>query len=297
MTDIQRWTIQAPWLETSCGLGEGPFYEKQTGKLRFVDIKKKHLHYVDVAQGHSSLKTIQLDVCPTVTANIAGVDPRERIALGIKYGLAVLDVSKETYELVQPFNDPHNERIRANDGNADPQGRYWLGSMTDFGLGDFQPEGGLHRFDASSSEKIIPDLTIPNTPGFTADGKTLYLTHSNARQIFKFDFEGRDGTLSNKTLFYEHKGTGEPDGFRFDVEGNLWTAVFGEGKVLKIDGSGRVVGEVSVPTPNTTCVQFVGTELVITTADDESEGGNGYGGHVFKIDVGVEGLELNDVKL
>lgn len=141
MTDIQRWAIEEPWLETSCDLGEGPFYEKQTGKLRFVDIKKKRLYYVDFAQGPSSLKTIQLDVCATVTANIASVDPSKRIALGIKYGLAILDVEEETYELIQPFNKPHNERLRSNDGGADPSGRYWLGNMTDFGQGDFQAEG------------------------------------------------------------------------------------------------------------------------------------------------------------
>lgn len=150
--------------------------------------------------------------------------------------------------------------------------------------------------DANSSEKVIPNLTIPNTPGFTADGKTMYLTHSNARQIFAFDYDVQEGAISNKRLFYEHGGSGEPDGFRLDVDGNLWTAVYGEGKVLKIDPSGQVVGEVSVPTPNTTCVQFVGTQLVITSAADEDKQTE-YGGHVFKVDVGVEGLDLNDFKL
>jgi sugar lactone lactonase YvrE len=141
--NIQQWTVEKPWLETHCLLGEGPFYEESTGNLRFVDIRNKRLHYVKVAEGPSSLKTIQLDVCPTVTANIAGVDPQERIAIGVKYGLAVLDVKKETYELIQPFEEPANERMRSNDGGVDPLGRFWLGTMTDFGLGPFKPEGTL----------------------------------------------------------------------------------------------------------------------------------------------------------
>jgi sugar lactone lactonase YvrE len=139
--DIQHWTIEKPWLETHCLLGEGPFYEEQTGTLRFVDIRKKQLHHLNVIEGPSSLRTTQLDVCPTVTANIAGVDPQDRIALGLKYGLAVLDVKKGTWELIQPFNEPNNERLRSNDGGVDPHGRFWIGTMTDFGLGPFQVEG------------------------------------------------------------------------------------------------------------------------------------------------------------
>ncbi|KAM5351238.1 hypothetical protein ACJ41O_003961 [Fusarium nematophilum] len=297
--DIQHWTIEEPWLETHCLLGEGPFYEEQTGTLRFVDIRKKQLHYVKVAEGPSSLKTIQLDVCPTVTANIAGVDPQERIALGVKYGLAVLDVKKESYELINPFNEPHNDRLRSNDGGVDPHGRFWLGTMTDFGLGPFQAEGALYRMDASSKEVVVPGLTIPNTPGWSPDGQTLYFTHSSARQIFAFDYALDTGAVSNKRLFYQHDGPGEPDGFRVDVDGFLWQAVYGEGRVLRIDPTGEIVGEVRVPTNNATCVQFVGTELVITTASDEDGEGTSreYGGAVFKVDVGIRGLSLREFKL
>ncbi|KAF4467130.1 calcium homeostasis Regucalcin [Fusarium albosuccineum] len=297
--DIQHWIVDKPWLETHCLLGEGPFYEEQTGILRFVDIRKKQLYHMKVAEGPSSLKTTQLDVCPTVTANIAGVDPRERIALGIKYGLAVLDVNKGTYDLIKPFNEPNNERLRSNDGGVDPHGRFWLGTMTDFGLGPFQAEGALYRMDANSKEVVVPDLTIPNTPGWSPDGRTLYFTHSNAREISAFDYDLESGHVSNKRVFYRHQGTGEPDGFRVDVDGFLWQAVYGEGRVVRIDPTGKVVGEVRVPTRNTTCVQFMGTELVITTAEDEegSETSREYGGAVFKVDVGIRGLGLHEFKL
>ncbi|KAF4981338.1 hypothetical protein FZEAL_2823 [Fusarium zealandicum] len=300
MADTQQWTIEKPWLETHCLLGEGPFYEEHTGTLRFVDIRKKQLHYVKVAEGSSSLKTIQLDICPTVTANIAGVDPQERIALGVKYGLALLDVKKETYELLQHFNKPHNERLRSNDGGVDPHGRFWLGTMTDFGLGPFQVEGSVYRMDAKSNEVMLSDLMIPNTPGWSPDGKTLYITHSNAGEIFAFDYSLDTGEASNKRVFYTHDGPGAPDGFRVDVDGFLWSAVYGEGRVVRIDpATSKVVGEVRVPTKNATCVQFIGTELAITTAeDDEGEGASReYGGAVFKVDVGIRGLDLHEFKL
>lgn len=154
--------------------------------------------------------------------------------------------------------------------------------------------------DAKSREVKLPNMTIPNTPGWSPDGKTLYVTHSNAREIYAFDFDTESGEISNKRVFYKHDGSGEPDGFRVDVDGFLWQAVYGEGRVIRIDpNTAKIVGEVKVPTNNTTCVHFVGTELVITTAeDDEGEGSSREnGGHVFKVDVGIRGMRLNDFKL
>lgn len=138
---MQHWSVDKPWLDLGCGLAEGPFYENDSKCVRFVDIKGKRLHSVPLDGTESSVQTWQLDVCPTVTADIEGVDPRDRILIGIKYGLAVFDRNTGSYKTLARFNDPDNERIRSNDGAADPDGNFWLGSMTDFDLGEFQPEG------------------------------------------------------------------------------------------------------------------------------------------------------------
>lgn len=154
---LQQWHVTEPYLHLRCGLGEGPYYEEQTRSLRFVDIKKKRVHAVDLAKiphpnpnpnvdpssAPAGVETIQLDVPVTVTADIEGVDPRERILVGAKYGLAVLDRRAGTYEYVARFGaDKDNERLRSNDGAVDPHGRFWLGTMSDFGY-DLQPEGEL----------------------------------------------------------------------------------------------------------------------------------------------------------
>jgi sugar lactone lactonase YvrE len=122
----------------------------------------------------------------------------------------------------------------------------------------------------------------------------MYYTHSSARQIFALDYDMVSGAVSNQRIFYQHPTSGEPDGFRIDVDGNMWTAVYGESRVLKISPDGKVVGQVSLPTRNITCVQFVGTELIITSAadeDGEDKTSREYGGAVFRVDVGTTGLE------
>jgi sugar lactone lactonase YvrE len=140
MPDFQEWSTGPPYLNLQCSLGEGPYYERATNTLRFVDIKRKQLHTVDLADGPASLKTQTFPEAVTVTADIEGVDPRDRILVGVKQGIAVLDREAGTYEYVRKFA-PATERIRSNDGAVDPHGRFWLGTMTDFPFGDVKPEG------------------------------------------------------------------------------------------------------------------------------------------------------------
>lgn len=127
----------------------------------------------------------------------------------------------------------------------------------------------------------------------------MFFTHSTAREVLALDYDESTGSVSNKRLFYKHDGPGEPDGFRIDVEGNIWHAVYGESRVLKISPEGKLIGQILLPTKNITCVQFVGTELVITSAADEDGEGlsKEYGGCVFRVDVGIEGLKLFKFKL
>ena len=106
--------------------------------------------------------------------------------------------------------------------------------------------------------------------------------------------------MTNERIFYTHPGSGSPDGFRIDEQGYIWQAIYGEGKVLRISPEGKVVGEVSYPTRNITCPQFVGTELWVTTASEEDESqveSFKNGGGIFKVDVGIRGLDEFKFKL
>lgn len=140
---MQTWTVTEPYVKVACGLGEGPYYERATRSLRFVDIMKQRLHTVDLEAGPASLATLQLDTPVSVTADIVGVDPRERLVIGAKAGLAVLDRRTGAYEYLAHYAKvgAPNPRLRGNDGAVDPHGRFWIGTMTDFGQGPFEAEG------------------------------------------------------------------------------------------------------------------------------------------------------------
>lgn len=145
----------------------------------------------------------------------------------------------------------------------------------------------------------MSDLTIPNTISFSPDNTILYYTHSSGRTVYAYDYSPSDGSVSNHRVFYRHEGPGEPDGHRIDKDGNMWHAVYGESRVLKLSPEGKLIGQINLPTKNITCCEFVGTELYITTAnDDEGEGrSKELGGALFRVDVGTTGLKAFKFKL
>lgn len=73
----------------------------------------------------------------------------------------------------------------------------------------------------------------------------------------------------------------------------MWHAVYGEGRVLKLSPEGKLIGQVNLPTKNITCVEFVGNELFITTANDDNGEGTSkeLGGALFRVNVDTTGLK------
>lgn len=295
-TRFQEWVVKVPYLQLDCQLGEGPYYEKETQSLRFVDIRAKAIHWVSLHRGPDSHRTIELDVSPSVTCNIAGHHPSEKILVGVKYGVAILDCTTHRYKYVHKINPAaDNPRLRTNDGAVDPEGRLLLGTMSDFDLGSPELEGSLLRFGSLDGppEELMSGLAVPNGIGWSPDKKLMYFVNSSKRQILVFDYSAAPSGIPFKVFYQHHENGGEPDGLRVDSEGHVWVAIWGESCVLRISPDGLLVGKVLVPTRFVTCPQFVGEELFITTARDDEEDGQdvAYGGSVFRVHVGITGLD------
>ena len=105
----------------------------------------------------------------------------------------------------------------------------------------YDPNGDLHR--------IITGATIPNGMSWSEDDKTFYYTDTQDSSIYAFDYDSVTGKISNKRVFFkvEEEGAG-PDGHTQDVEGNLWVAIWGAWKVVRVSPQGKVTAEIHVPT-------------------------------------------------
>ncbi|KAL4974854.1 hypothetical protein BDW66DRAFT_138720 [Aspergillus desertorum] len=306
MPSIQKWTVSEPYLEISGTLLEGPFYDNSRDELRFIDIWEQKLYTLSLAKGPESLKVLDTSESIGMTANIASGNDSQKnhIVAAAKHGFAL--VNRNTGQLsyiARPWNEPDLlRRMRFNDGAVDSKGRLWAGAMNDPKVQSPITEGVLFRLDPDLKlSRMVEQLTIPNGIGWNSANDTMYLTDSPTGRIFAFDFDEGTGEISNRRVHFDLGEPKEPDGFAIDVEGCIWSAIYGGGKVIRIDTQGKVIGEISLPTRNITCPAFVGTELFITTAkddknDDQFPDSIRYGGHVYRVDVGVQGQPRHEFR-
>jgi hypothetical protein len=74
-----------------------------------------------------------------------------------------------------------------------------------------------------------PDAAeLHNGVAWSAAGRTLFLSHSDARKIFVFDYDVDSGRLGNRRVFASIPAElGIPDGAAIDVDGAYWCALHG----------------------------------------------------------------------
>ena len=112
----------------------------------------------------------------------------------------------------------------------------------------------VYRVDGETLEAVAvaTDMRGPNGLCFSPDEKKLYLVESRAapnRLILVYDVV--DGTkLANGKVFID-AGPGTPDGFRCDVDGNLWCG-WGMGSeeldgVVVYNPQGKLIGRIRLP--------------------------------------------------
>ncbi|MCG2591896.1 SMP-30/gluconolactonase/LRE family protein [Ramlibacter sp. XY19] len=141
------------------------------------------------------------------------------------------------------LNSP-NDIVCARDGSiwfTDPSfgiGGYWEGEP-----GEQELPHAVYRIAPDGKlRQVLTDLAAPNGLAFSPDESVLYIVESRAaphRKIWAYD-HANDGTLSNKRVAADAKGPGAFDGFRVDVQGNLWCG-FGtngakDAKAEELDG-------------------------------------------------------------
>jgi len=109
----------------------------------------------------------------------------------------------------------------------------------------------VYRLDPSTGElrAVIEGLTNPNGLAFSPDERLLYVVECGAaRKIHVYDVAGE--SVGKGKVFID-AGPGTPDGFRVDVEGNLWCG-WGMGSedldgVRVFSPSGEPLGHIHLP--------------------------------------------------
>jgi len=112
----------------------------------------------------------------------------------------------------------------------------------------------VYRVDGKSGAMtVVADgISAPNGLAFSPDEKILYIVESRSepRRILAFDVAASGDKISNGRIVIDAGPGGTPDGFRCDVDGNLWC---GWGMTAELDGvrvftaQGEPIGHISLP--------------------------------------------------
>ncbi len=272
-------------------LGEGPVWDEALGRLWWVDIKGRRLHWLDAAGGTGSI---------AVGLQVTSVAPRAGgpgLLAATEDGVGILDPATGAYE--KRFDpEPDRPANRGNDGNVDIHGRYWFGTMD-----DNQPStsGAVYSLDADWSwRRVLDGISITNTLVCDPAGALLYVADSMAGRIDAFPIDAATGTLGAARPFATMGGDGTgPDGSAVDAEGYVWTAIWGGSRLERRSPDGTVERTIALPVKLPTSCAFGGPglkTLYITSArqtlSPEALEQQPLAGSLLAFQPGVAGLAL-----
>jgi len=246
-------------------LGEGPLWHPDEGALYWMDIQRPAIYRFVPGKG----QTGNWPMPSAVGAMGFCRDGRLIVALENE---AVCLFDPDTGDL-QPFVDPvsvcgpKNVSGRYNDGRVDARGNFWVGWLSH----DRKQPGALFRITPSGKVgKVLDDPVAPNGLGWSPDGRIFYFTDSHINTIWAYDCDLETGALGQRREFVKQDPSqGIFDGLCVDAAGNVWTALYGGGAVVKLSPDGREAARINLPVRLVTSCCFGGDglrNLLITTA-------------------------------
>jgi sugar lactone lactonase YvrE len=269
-------------------VGEGPVWDPRIGKVIWVDITSKHVFTTDPVDGSTQRRELGLSVGVVLPRASGGY------VAALQDGFYALpdDGPPELIAAIEA-NDP---ATRMNDGELDPQGRFWAGTM---GWEAEPGKGSLYRLDADGqAHRMIEGVTISNGLGWSPDGGTMYYVDTVTLRIDQFDFDPVSGDIANRREFVTIRdGGGRPDGMTVDSEGAVWVATWPGYGVHRYLPDGTLDAIIPLPVSNVSSIELGGPDLkdaFITTAwellaDHEHEA-QPLAGSLFHTRVEVPGL-------
>ncbi len=163
-----------------------------------------------------------------------------------------------------------------NDGYADGRGGVYFSDPGQFSRGSV-PEGRVMHLSAGGElRSVAGPLWYPNGVFVDKALRYAYVSEHLAGRVLRFEI-GADGSLGPPTTFVDladvsrperydtpYAETG-PDGLEIGPNGDLYVAVYGEGRILRFAADGSYRAAIELPTRFSTNISFAPDGGAVTT--------------------------------
>ena len=248
----------------ACTLGEGPLWHPERHQLFWFDILGRKL------MSRAGGKPLEWQFDEYVSA--AGWVDQDTLLMASENGLYRFDIATGARELVVAL-EADNSVTRSNDGRADPQGGFWIGTM---GINLEPGAGAIYRYCRGELRKLYGDISISNAICFAPSGDTAYFCDTPTRQIMSQKLDANGWPLGQPTVFVDlNEADVNPDGAVVDESGNLWNAQWGAHRVACYGTDGTLKQTVSFAAEQISCPAFGGADLKTLFATSAADGLDG----------------------
>ena len=242
--------------ENICTLGEGPLWHPTRNELFWFDILSCQLRTKNAAWTFDEY------------VSAAGWVDDTTLIVASQSALWRFDIEGDDCTMLVPL-EADNPITRSNDGRADPQGGFWIGTM---GINAEFEAGAIYRYYKGELRQLFKNLTITNAICFAPSGDLAYFADTGVAKVWRVKLDAEGWPIGEPDLFLDLDAEGlNPDGAVVDAEGNFWNAQWGANRVAKYDQNGVLIEAVSFPAEQTSCPAFGGPDLktlFVTTAAD-----------------------------
>jgi sugar lactone lactonase YvrE len=268
-------------------LGEAPIWDAARSELIVVNIFGREIHRL----AHSASGWQVTQSIPTDT-DVGAAIPLSDGSLVSVEAQGFVHITGDTKERLFAIPGVTSSDFRANDAKIGPDGRIYVGVLDyDLTVG----AGSLWAVNRSGeSELMLDGLTIPN--GMDWWQGTLWFVNGPEPKIQAYETNDR-GLVPTRHITTD----AIPDGLTIDSEGNIWVALWGQGRVDCFSQEGELLQQVAVPATQPTSVALCGpnlTTLAITTAryqlDDDQLAQTPQAGDVFFTEVPTKGVRFHN---